>query len=622
MGLPLKREYKHSKSTARDADPLANRMFREPTSSDASRTTIKVNTDPTARARSYIRRHVMRRSTPRSRLDDAHRSFDNNAAGDLARQSDMSPLRQSERPPGSPGNTLGQYNDDTLDLSSAYHWGVEPGSEEHTQLGDFIRSTAPLTRQARRRIYRRTSEDSNTSEDRRRILVLAQAQRAREHSTTTSNVPNNVTISPSSGLGDRRRSPSPEDAAAWEVLRATIPPDDRLPSASSSFASTASTSLSRDQSTRSSTDSSPATSIDVPGPGPAISLYSPQPSSQHPDPPPPYSNDEFTSLFVYDSASETSDYTDTYEPGPMPPLPAWATTPTRHRPTGSFPLSPGLAPTSQPADRHLTVEPTHPFAMMNRSPSRSPFSGTVSPAAVTRQPLNPDELEPLSEPRRRDFLISRMRDREERAAMRARAEAGSGRIGSTTSPSGEEDVRVANLDTRPRNEGRELRWDEVQRIFRPVTQAEEEAQAQAQERLEDREIEREAQRAAHAGDEFMLARWRSIQNRRAARRAAAGAEQGRGAELGRGTEQEREVEQGRLSPRASERRMELWRREHGRYGENLDVHELHARYARLQAQEEHLNMLIDRLCRGRPVPDRLWGLAGVERRGFEGGSPI
>ena len=39
------------------------------------------------------------------------------------------------------------------------------------------------------------------------------------------------------GLGDRRRSPTPEDYS-WETLRTTIAPDERLPSVHSSFTST------------------------------------------------------------------------------------------------------------------------------------------------------------------------------------------------------------------------------------------------------------------------------------------------------------------------------------------------------------------------------------------------
>jgi hypothetical protein len=42
-------------------------------------------------------------------------------------------------------------------------------------------------------------------------------------------------VSPDDGLGDRNRSPSP---SAWNVIGSTITPDDSLPSADSSFAST------------------------------------------------------------------------------------------------------------------------------------------------------------------------------------------------------------------------------------------------------------------------------------------------------------------------------------------------------------------------------------------------
>jgi hypothetical protein len=58
------------------------------------------------------------------------------------------------------------------------------------------------------------------------------ASRARAHDQ----VPAAMTITPSDGLGDRRRSFSPEEDT-WETLLTTITPDERLPSASSSFTS-------------------------------------------------------------------------------------------------------------------------------------------------------------------------------------------------------------------------------------------------------------------------------------------------------------------------------------------------------------------------------------------------
>jgi len=61
------------------------------------------------------------------------------------------------------------------------------------------------------------------------------------------------------GLGDRRRSPSPEDNA-WETLLTTITPDERLPSVSSSFtSSSASESFSANTSTSTSLTSSSTT---------------------------------------------------------------------------------------------------------------------------------------------------------------------------------------------------------------------------------------------------------------------------------------------------------------------------------------------------------------------------
>lgn len=56
------------------------------------------------------------------------------------------------------------------------------------------------------------------------------------------------------GLGDRRRSPTPEDDS-WDILRTTITPDERLPSLHSSFTSTEALSIS--DSTRSAAVSLP-----------------------------------------------------------------------------------------------------------------------------------------------------------------------------------------------------------------------------------------------------------------------------------------------------------------------------------------------------------------------------
>ena len=60
-------------------------------------------------------------------------------------------------------------------------------------------------------------------------------------------------LSPVDGLGDRRRSFSPEDNAAWDTLLTTITPDERLPSASSSFTSATASAASFGSSARSST---------------------------------------------------------------------------------------------------------------------------------------------------------------------------------------------------------------------------------------------------------------------------------------------------------------------------------------------------------------------------------
>lgn len=69
-----------------------------------------------------------------------------------------------------------------------------------------------------------------SSEARRQIRLITQMARHDYHRR-------HLTREEIDGLGDRRRSPTPEDDS-WETLRTTITPDERLPSVHSSFTST------------------------------------------------------------------------------------------------------------------------------------------------------------------------------------------------------------------------------------------------------------------------------------------------------------------------------------------------------------------------------------------------
>ena len=236
-------------------------MYREPLATNKPKQKSPSQADPLAPARSAVQRRRSGRpsshaSRPepgrlfnldeRRRYESLHRERLNAAPSTLDRLSDidsllsfveteLSPTSEEDLERFNRGNDFGllahlrdvtstpeadsilpEDNSRSMSLS---HISTYPNISSNVSgglpasLDRAGESFAPMSREAQRQI--------------RLITQMARQNYRRRH----------LTREEVDGLGDRRRSPTPEDYS-WETLRTTITPDERLPSVHSSFTST------------------------------------------------------------------------------------------------------------------------------------------------------------------------------------------------------------------------------------------------------------------------------------------------------------------------------------------------------------------------------------------------
>ncbi|KAF2220073.1 hypothetical protein BDZ85DRAFT_321543 [Elsinoe ampelina] len=193
-----------------------------------------VRTDPTAAARSSIRRRPILNRHATTRAPVGNYVFQTTHAGSPPPPPAMSPPPPLPVPAPTSSRFIARHVRDRLHtIRSAY----QPDTEREGPTQSLERMLRGLRRQEQL-----ASSTGNDSPARRSFLPTPPLDVSEQNEAAQTNAPiPTISVQPATGLGDRVRSPSPMTPQddAWQIMRESIPVDGNLPSADSSFTSAA-----------------------------------------------------------------------------------------------------------------------------------------------------------------------------------------------------------------------------------------------------------------------------------------------------------------------------------------------------------------------------------------------